>query len=80
MTYKVWYEEIHGDSNQRCPRFFNEIKWLAQIKEGYKRFDISCGCDEGKFLMWLHYSGHINIGIMPDNEGASSEFKIFVPI
>ena len=31
-------------------------------------------------MMWLHYPGHTNTGIMPDNGGVSSEFKIFVPI
>lgn len=31
-------------------------------------------------LKWLHYPGHTNSGIMPDNGGVSYEFKLLVPI
>ena len=29
-------------------------------------------------MKWLHYTGHTTSGIMPDNEGVSNEFKLFV--
>ena len=31
-------------------------------------------------MMWLHYTGHTDSGIMPDNGGASNEFKLHVTI